>query len=409
MMRNFTVRSSQNGAAPVWPRRFITPLLLAAAFVLFAQDSPLRADHPERYVVEKGDTLWDLAARFLRHPWEWPAIWQVNPQIANPHLIYPGDVISLVYVGGEPRLALSPGETRLAPRIRELPADEAIPTVPLDAIEHFLRYPRVIDEASYEALPYIVENAERRTYAGIGDKTYARGLVAADGDEVVIARTNFTYRDRFTDEGGRRHRESKARDLPRWRSAPHDESERPMVWRWAQSIGGMRGKVIGVELWEISRARVAKSGEISTLEILSGRREVRAGDRILPVEHFTYDVHFLPRAPDHVPERARILALDDRHEYAGQPNIAALNVGLSEGIEPGHTFAVFQPGEKIQDNVDPPLIPIRGVTGAVTLPAEYEAQIMVFRSFEHVSYGLVMGGGKEIQEGDQLRHPAARL
>jgi hypothetical protein len=122
-------------------------LALAAVLLLNLAawaDNAFRADHPDEYVVQKGDTLWDISNRFLQTPWLWPEIWHVNPQVENPHLIFPGDVIRLVYVDGQPRLTvertvkMAPGTTKLSPTIRVLSEDEAIPTIPLDRIDSFL-------------------------------------------------------------------------------------------------------------------------------------------------------------------------------------------------------------------------------------------------------------------------------
>ncbi len=170
---------------------------LLLAFSLQAQDVELREDHPREYVVQEGDTLWDIATRFLQRPWQWPAIWHANPQIDDPHRIYPGDVISLVFVGGEPRLTVDDSVRRMSPEVRREQLDGPISTIPYDAIEPFLRHPRIIPEEEFDELPYVVANYEQRVMAGHGDRTYVRGMDDARvGDEVVIARVTFQFEDR---------------------------------------------------------------------------------------------------------------------------------------------------------------------------------------------------------------------
>lgn len=163
--------------------------------VAIAQDVAVRSDHPDDYVVVKGDTLWDISGRFLDKPWQWPSIWHANPQIENPHLIYPGDVISLVYVDGVPQLRLRRGGSdtvRLSPSIRVTDRD-AINAIPFSAIEPFVRDIRILSPSEFEGLPYVVANDDQHMNATYGDKTFGRGLNAEVGEEFVIARLNSIY------------------------------------------------------------------------------------------------------------------------------------------------------------------------------------------------------------------------
>ena len=161
--------------------------------VVLAQDVAVRSDHPDEYVVVKGDTLWDISGRFLDKPWQWPAIWQANPQIENPHLIYPGDVVSLVYIDGVPQLRLSrSGTVKLSPSIRVVDRD-AINAIPFESIAPFIKDLRVLSPSEFEGLPYIVANNEERMNATHSDQTYARGLDAEVGEEYVVARLMNIY------------------------------------------------------------------------------------------------------------------------------------------------------------------------------------------------------------------------
>jgi hypothetical protein len=161
----------------------------------FAAEPELRDDHPQTYTVVRGDTLWDISARFLRSPWLWPEIWQANSQIENPHLIYPGDVISLVYVDGQPRLLRGgrPDVVKLSPRVRSSGPREAITAIPLNRIRPFLEKMRVLTDADAKGLPYVVSAEESRLMSVPGQVVYVRGLDARPGDEVDVVRPTVIY------------------------------------------------------------------------------------------------------------------------------------------------------------------------------------------------------------------------
>jgi len=169
--------------------------------VVLAQDVAVRSDHPDEYVVVKGDTLWDISGRFLDKPWQWPAIWHANPQIENPHLIYPGDVVSLVYIDGVPQLRLNRAgadTVKLSPSIRVTDRDDAIQAIPFESIKPFVRDLRVLSPSEFEGLPYVVSNQEQRLNSTYSDRTYVRGLNAKVGEEYVVARLTSIY-DNFGD------------------------------------------------------------------------------------------------------------------------------------------------------------------------------------------------------------------
>lgn len=402
----------QDGGRKVIRQIFAAALGFGLVLSVAAQDTLLRDGHPDEYVVQQGDTLWDIAARFLHNPWDWPAIWQANPQIDNPHLIFPGDLISLIYVDGQPRLAINRagdgGEDRLSPRIRELDDGEAITTVPLDAIDDFLRYPRIIGEEEYESLPYVLANNKRQLNAIPGNNTYVRHLDAPEGSEVVLSRLNYIYRDAESDEPDRRDfRTYKVHD--RFYMANRVHHRDPVIWRWVAGLFGDDWPVIGYELWEVARARVIKAGDPAILQIIEGRQEVNVGDLVLPIDQHIYDARFYPSAMDDVPEGARVLTVSENRYHADHFRIVALNIGTDDGVRTGHTFSVFHPGDKVHDTREHPNSRINPFTDKVKLPDEYVAQVMVFRTFERISYAMVMGGRRAVQEMDILRHADERL
>ena len=379
---------------------------------VLAQDVSIRSDHPDQYVVVKGDTLWDISGRFLDQPWQWPAIWQANPQIENPHLIYPGDVVSLVYVDGIPQLLLSrggadradvPGTVRLSPQVRIIDNDDAINAIPLARIEPFLRDVRVLSPSEFEGLPYIVANENDRISATFSDVTYARGLNAQVGEEYAVVRLSSIY-DRIKEDGEIR------RVLPQenWKRVQNVKNPNVSIWNETLPWDKRPQNPVGYEVFEVSRVLVRQTGDISVLDVIRDRTEINVGDFILPVDSRGYDSKFFPHAMDNVPEDLRILATKDSLYGVGQNQIVSLSAGSSQGLESGHVFSVFRPGMEVDDRVG-----YRYGSFAEEahphLPADYRALVMVFRTFDNISYAMVMSGDNVVRAFDELRHPSDRL
>ncbi|WP_420841776.1 LysM peptidoglycan-binding domain-containing protein [Halomonas alimentaria] len=316
----------------------------------------LRGDAPDRYTVVRGDTLWDISGRFLRHPWQWPEVWQVNPQIRNPHLIYPGDVIYLYDCGGRPCLGLErgQGQVRLSPEMRTIPHREAITPIPLEDIRHFLREHRIVDDPeALEELAYVVGGDDRRLMSGVGDRLYARGEVPAGG------RVGF-YRvgERFLDPAS--------------------------------------GELLGLELESVGQARRERQEEdMAVLEVSSSRQEVRNGDIVLPLEDRGLVTEFIPRAPEREVE-GTILSVPGGVQFIGRLQVVALDRGQRDGLEPGHVLMVEQRGELVSD-------PRTGEQ--LRLPGEDAGLVMVFKTYQKMSYGLVMEASRTLGVGDRVHNP----
>ncbi|NNL99210.1 MAG: LysM peptidoglycan-binding domain-containing protein, partial [Gammaproteobacteria bacterium] len=177
-------------------RKILFCVLVAMAFQAGADTVALQPDHPQQYVVKKGDTLWDISGRFLRYPWQWPDIWEVNPQIENPHLIYPGDQLSLTYRDGKPILSLARGRrVTLSPSVRAFSRDGAIAPIPLDAIQQFLTRPRVVAEGAMENAAYVVGSQDGHLVTGMGNRIYVRGLDNPQTNKYSVFRQGEVYRD----------------------------------------------------------------------------------------------------------------------------------------------------------------------------------------------------------------------
>ena len=372
--------------------------------VVMAQDVSVRSDHPDEYTVIRGDTLWDISGRFLDKPWQWPAIWHANPQIDNPHLIYPGDVISLVYIDGVPQLRLRRGgPVKLSPAIRVV--DDAIKAVPFDRIKPFIRDIRVLSPSEFEGLPYIVANNEDRLNASHTDSTYARGLNARAGEEFVVARLTSIYDSFGKPPETRRVNPPDKREWVRienvWDHNDHIHDPTPPWHRKAKNP-------IGYEMLEISRVRVTQAGEISVMDILQDLRSVQPGDYILPVSDMGYDKVFYPSAMDSIPDGLRVLATSGQKSGVGLYQIVAINGGTRQGLQNGHVFSAFRQGLDVKDRTGYRWGSFAKASD-VRLPDVYDGLVMVFRTFDDISYGMVLSGKRVVEAYDQLRHPDERM
>lgn len=325
----------------------------------------LRADHPDVYTVVKGDTLWDISGRFLERPWLWPEVWRINPQIENPHLIYPGDRIALVWVDGQPQLRLergdagrtyrvSPSESdRLEPRIRATPLETAIPAIRLDAIQGFLVQNRVVAPGMLDASPYVVQGESERIVLGAGDRLYVRGHLP-DSETFNIVRKGPLYVDPETNE---------------------------VLGREATYIG-------------LGQA-VSQEQDIATMLVSSTREEVQIGDRILPTEERRLESTFFPSGPSEQID-GQIISVFGGVTQVGQFDVVVINRGEREGLIPGNVLAIYKRGALARDRI---------AKETIRLPSERAGLLMVFRTFEKLSYGLVLETERPLAVLDQARNP----
>jgi len=370
----------------------LTAMLLTLATYAFAAD--LAQDHPSTYTVRKGDTLWDISARFLRKPWLWPEIWQANPQVKNPHLIYPGDVLSLVYINGQPVLQSMPSSgPHMAP---------AINVVPLSQIEPFLRKLSIIDDV--KSMPYVLGLEDDRQLGAAGQLVYVRGMVGAQpGQMVQIVRPIHRYtRDRdsihsstLDFRGDKIHRD-------------YDPEDRAWHELWTDYTRGERNGYAGTEVMEQSIGQVTHvKGEITTVLLRNEEREVHVGDRVMPMDAQPYDLQFYPQPPTQaIPADALVLATADGLYGSGPNFVIALSIGASDGVKNGTTFSIWRPGA-----IRPDTVAHRNAfkqrADSVAMPDEFIGHVMVFRTFDKVSYGLIMDGIKPALVSDKLKHPDA--
>ena len=325
----------------------------------------LKADHPDVYTVVKGDTLWDISGKFLERPWLWPELWRINPQIENPHLIYPGDRIALVYVDGQPRLVLERGDAgrtvrmvpsdteTLSPKIRYEPLESAIPAIRLDDIQGFLVQNRVVDPSLLSNAPYVVQGESERIVLGAGDRLYVRGVLP-ESESFNVVRRGPLYVDPETNE---------------------------VLGREATYIG--LGQVVGQDV------------DIATMLMTDTREEVQVGDRVLPTEERRVDSSFFPSAPP-ANTHGEIISVFGGVSQVGQYDVVVINRGAREGIDVGNVFAIYKKGAMARDRI---------ANEMVQLPSERAGLMMVFRTFEKLSYALVLVTERPLEVRDEIRNP----
>lgn len=339
----------------------------------------LQESAPLRYVVQKGDTLWSIASKFLRDSWQWPEVWYVNEKVRNPHLIYPGDELYLYYVNGAPRVArvgegepggttaggtqvvdtgpaLPPGgEGSMTPRVRETPLDQAIYAIPLESIRAFLQGPRMIDEDLLDDAPYLVDFETKKLLGGSNDVAYALEIEDKSITQYQVVRRGEEYRD------------------------PDDND------------------VIGFEVMPVGDAEVRVFGDPSTVFLRRSTIEARAGDYLLPMEQDPLATRFVPHAPAKTVD-GKIISVYNGVSQIGQYQVIAINRGTEHGMEPGHVLSVMQAGRTAKD-------PYSFLGFRVRLPDIQAGTVMVFKTAPRMSYALVMSATRPIHVLDKVEKP----
>lgn len=341
----------------------------------------LKAGYPESYVVKKGDTLWDISAAFLNDPWKWPRLWDVNPQIANPHLIYPGDQLTLVFVDGQPRLVLNNAAAdgaklhiRKSPEGRVIAKSNAIPAVDLALIEQYLVQNRVVDAELLAGQPMVLAGESPSRHHIVGDVIYI-------------------------------------------------DAELPMNQKYGMYESGREffnkasGEALGREAILASTGQVIESGKVSKIKLLTSFRETKAGFKVLPMESDSLmSAYFTPK-PAELKTPALVLATESKMREAGKLNVVYLDKGTQDGVEPGVVFSIFRDGEVIVINNNGLPVPAIERTAydnlmasvssdrAVKMPDVYHGKLLVFKVFDKASLGLIVSTVRPVRVDDKLVAP----
>ncbi|TDK27540.1 LysM peptidoglycan-binding domain-containing protein [Luteimonas aestuarii] len=356
----------------------------------FAAAQGVRGDHPDTYVVVRGDTLWGIAGKFLQRPWLWPEIWQANPQIQNPHLIYPGDVISLSYLN---RVGVEPGPREEAP----------INAIPLSDIEPFLKNRSVVD--GFDHLPHVVALEDSRLRASPERRIYVANLDhASAGERYAVIRPSAEF-----------YGTPRARGLDYRGARIHGDTN---LWRDLVPRG-RDDAFLGYEVVQMGVGTVVHGpteiSDMSVIELDLEGLDVRAGDRVVPVNPQPYDLQFFPHPPsgDALSRDAQVIAVADALTSGGPRDVIAISAGSADGVDNGTVFSIWRSGPYTIDRVyhpDTSRINDASNPGArrYRMPDEYASHAMVFRTFDHVSYALVMESTKPTRVGYALKHPDAQ-
>jgi len=367
--------------------------------IAIADTVKLNPGHPDEYVVQKGDTLWDISAQFLQEPWYWPTIWRGNPQITDPHLIYPGDIVSLSVIDGQPILtvngsgmAVNGRNVKLSPVARSYERDDAIESIPVDAIQQFLTQPRIVTEDEMVNWPYVVSSYDEHLISGAGSKIYVRGL---DQDSTE---TRYAL----------------------YRKGPAYINPRKDV-----------NRVLGYEALYLGDVVIEKRGDPASAIVTLSKQEILSGDRLVAESAGEAKNAYIPSTP-YQDVDANILSVIDGVAEIGQYQVVVVDVGDGDGIEVGSILGIFQSGNIVRDEIatevkrnyevdendiigtvarDVNNSSLMGYLGRwntspelIELPAEYAGVLMVFRTFENVSYGLVMKAVSPIHIYDSVRN-----
>ena len=335
-----------------------------------ADATMINPNAPKSYTVKRGDTLWGIASTFLRDPWLWPEVWYINPQVANPHLIYPGDTLALAFGrDGKPIIRLEQGgAARLDPRLRSSPLDGAIPTIPYSAISAFLSRPSVLTNEQIREAPHVVAFRDEHVVAGTGHEVYIADLKATPNSRFSVVHVGDELRD------------------------PDDN------------------KVVGYQGIYTATALVSQPGSPTKALLIDTSRETVQGDKVLSAD-LDVPLNFMLRAPRN-DVHGRIISVIDGTQAIGQYQIVVINRGKRHGIDAGHVLAVDQAGKVVRDvyGKQSGLAHYLGGVGTsfapkVKLPDERAGTLLIFKSFDRISYGLVVGAANIIHVQDVVHNP----
>ncbi|MED5523157.1 MAG: LysM peptidoglycan-binding domain-containing protein [Pseudomonadota bacterium] len=367
-------------------KKILLALVTAAiTWLAFADDLQLKNDFPESYVVKKGDTLWDISAKYLKNPWLWPKLWQSNEQVDNPHLIYPGDKLSLVIIDGVPQLVRKP-MVKLSPTVRVVDKKDAIPTLPTAYIRNFLTHQQIIDEDLLAGAPRVTGGADLTRRLTSNMEMYARGDNLVNGRLYGVYRKGNHYIDPETKE-----------DLG------------------TEAVLVSVVKTEDIQKVQIGDAEDGKTFDLASLKVVQVEREISPGDYLLPLDDHELPVYFQPHAPGALVD-ARIIDSSRKTRALGKFDVVVLNKGARDGIDPGMVLDARRDGatvlmkDKVEYKEDASVFDRwfssnKPSEVTVVQPSEAIGHMMVFRTFDKLSLALILKAEKPIREMDTATNP----
>jgi hypothetical protein len=328
----------------------------------------VKADAPNRYIVKKGDTLWDISGRYLDSPWRWKEIWATNKQIKNPNLIYPNDILILCVIQGKTLIGVDTGEgcagvekqltsNVVASSIAVTSTANSIPAIPMSAIQHWLDKALIVNPKDFDSTPYVLASKNRNLITASGDKVYAKGVPLIVGQRYGVYRKGELYVDPKTQQ------------------------------------------VIGLEVTQVATglATNVESNGVTSLQLTDTYgKEVREGDRVFVELDNSIPPVFYP-TPASVSRGGMIVRVMDSISSAARGSVVAVNLGRVHGAKPGDVLTVYQKGPLVRDTMDN--------DNPVRLPSEPSGMVMVFNTFDNISYAYVLNSELPLNVGDQLLPP----
>jgi LysM repeat protein len=337
--------------------------------------SAVNPSAPRSYVVKRGDTLWGIASMFLKDPWLWPEVWIINPQVPNPHLIYPGDTLALAYgANGSPQVTVAQAgaerldAVRLDPRLRSAALDASIPTIPYSSIQGFLSHPTVLDRDQIKTAPYVLAFRDMHQVGGSGIEVYVSNLTAEQNARYAVMHVGDELRD------------------------PDDNA------------------LLGYEGVYTATALVERPGAPAKALLIDPAMETEAGDRLVTAADEATPVNFALRAPTS-DVHGRIIAIVGGTDLAGQFAVVAINRGKRHGLEPGNVLAIDSAGDVVTDlyrngaSRGDAIPSASAFSPKVKLPDERTGTLLVFKVFDRMSYGLIVGASDTVHVRDGVRNP----
>ena len=344
--------------------RIISALILAVTAICASAEEPLALvdNPPDRHIVVRGDTLWGISGKFLKEPWRWPEIWQMNKsEIRNPHWIYPGDIIVLDYSSGKPRLKIAKdvsqgtlGTAKLEPKIYSEAVQQVTPSIPPNEIESFLSQPLIIEAGEHDNTARVVAAQEDRVVMGSGDTAFVTGITDASVEKWNVFRPGKALKDPDS------------------------------------------GEVIGHEAYFLGSAKLIQPGEPAIFKIVTAKEEIGRGDRLLPAPP-TNIIAYAPHRPEQE-IKGKIMSIYGGLNEGGTSSVITINRGKNDSLEVGHVLVLLRNrvAEGHEDD---------GRRVLTTIPEERYALAFVFRVFDRVSYALVVESSKSVHIGDSVKNP----
>jgi hypothetical protein len=344
-------------------KQILLTLMISLLLPLFqvpalGQSSLLLPDYPASHVVTEDDTLWTIASQFLRDPERWPEVWTPDTYLDDSDLIYPGDILLVSFDGGSPRILMQRGDRmmeKLSPSMRPQTLTSAIPAIPLEAIENSFSRNRIVTHAEFDAAPYIVANTGNNLAIGTGDEVFARGIWPTGTSTFEIYRAGRHYWD----------------------------------------ASGEVDLGLEVEYLGFASIEATESDGVNRMLINNSSKEIRVGDRLLIREHSRINATIFPTEPaSHL--QGEIIAFLNNDSLASQLDTVVINLGLRDNLEIGNILSIRQPGVTMTDEVERSRMSFKErfsnlfKRDSLQLPAEEIGVILVYKTFEQVSYAVII-------------------